>query len=375
MDYLTYSHNHNLVILSLILAVVSGFTGFTLTQNLSAKTLLQRKISVSMAAVALGGGIWSMHFVAMLGLNLPVMVFYDAAITLASALIAILIVAVALMILHFFVRTSSTIVLAGCIVGAGILLMHYIGMAGLQLCKPIYTAQGLVMSSGVAFFSCIVAFWVAYKERNNRNIFFATLCFGVAVVSVHFLAILNTSFVEVSASSEFGPLISNETLAVIVVLSSFIILCLFLWVSSTFLSPHVLKPKQIDDEKVLGEGTKVVPQHIPCERDGLKVFITLRDVLAIRADGHYSQVYTEKEKYFCVWPITEVNRRLESFGFIKVHRSYIVNTARVDRFERLKDKGYCVFGTPLAPRIPVSRSKLKAAQAAIISTPGVIGAK
>tara|TARA_B100000575_G_scaffold244956_1_gene209302 strand:+ start:579 stop:1706 length:1128 start_codon:yes stop_codon:yes gene_type:complete len=375
MDYLTYSHNHNLVILSLILAVVSGFTGFTLTQNLSAKTLLQRKISVSMAAVALGGGIWSMHFVAMLGLNLPVMVFYDAAITLASALIAILIVAVALMILHFFVRTSSTIVLAGCIVGAGILLMHYIGMAGLQLCKPIYTAQGLVMSSGVAFFSCIVAFWVAYKERNNRNIFFATLCFGVAVVSVHFLAILNTSFVEVSASSEFGPLISNETLAVIVVLSSFIILCLFLWVSATFLSPHVLKPKQIDDEKVLGEGTKVVPQHIPCERDGLKVFITLRDVLAIRADGHYSQVYTEKEKYFCVWPITEVNRRLESFGFIKVHRSYIVNTARVDRFERLKDKGYCVFGTPLAPRIPVSRSKLKAAQAAIISTPGVIGAK
>ena len=375
MDYLTYSHNHNLVILSLILAVVSGFTGFTLTQNLSAKTLLQRKISVSMAAVALGGGIWSMHFVAMLGLNLPVMVFYDAAITLASALIAILIVAVALMILHFFVRTSLTIVLAGCIVGAGILLMHYIGMAGLQLCKPIYTAQGLVLSSGVAFFSCIVAFWVAYKERNNRNIFFATLCFGVAVVSVHFLAILNTRFVEVSASAEFGPLISNETLAVIVVLSSFIILCLFLWVSATFLSPHVLKPKQIDDTKVLSERTKVVPQHIPCERDGLKVFITLRDVLAIRADGHYSQVYTEKEKYFCVWPITEVNRRLESFGFIKVHRSYIVNPARVDRFERLKDKGYCVFGTPLAPKVPVSRSKLKAAQAAIISTPEVIGAK
>ena len=375
MDYLTYSHNHNLVILSLILAVVSGFTGFTLTQNLSAKTLLQRKISVSMAAVALGGGIWSMHFVAMLGLNLPVMVFYDAAITLASALIAILIVAVALMILHFFVRTSLTIVLAGCIVGAGILLMHYIGMAGLQLCKPIYTAQGLVLSSGVAFFSCIVAFWVAYKERNNRNIFFATLCFGIAVVSVHFLAILNTRFVEVSARSEFGPLISNETLAVVVVLSSFIILCLFLWVSATFLSPHVLKSKQIDDTKVPSEGTKVVPQHIPCERDGLKVFITLRDVLAIRADGHYSQVYTEKEKYFCVWPITEVNRRLESFGFIKVHRSYIVNPARVDRFERLKDKGYCVFGTPLAPKVPVSRSKLKAAQAAIISTPGVIGAK
>ena len=376
MDYLSYSHNQTLVVLALVLAVVSGFTGFTLTHNLSAKTLLQSKISVSMAAVALGGGIWSMHFVAILGLSLPVMVFYDAAITLASALVAILVVAVALMILHFFVRTASTIVLAGCIVGAGILLMHYIGMAGLQLCKPIYTVQGLILSSIVAFLSSVVAFWVAYKERNNRNILLATLCFGIAVVSVHFIAILNTSFVEVSDSSEFGPLISNETLAVIVVLTSFIILCLFLWVSATFLSPQISAAKIIDDKK---EGsdviTRISQQHIPCERDGLKVFVALRDVLAIRADGHYSQVYTEREKYFCVWPITEVDRRLERSGFIKVHRSYIVNPDRVDRFERSKDKGFCVFCTPVATKIPVSRSKLKEAQAAIISTPRAIGAE
>ena len=376
MDYLSYSHNQTLVVLALVLAVVSGFTGFTLTHNLSAKTLLQRKISVSMAAVALGGGIWSMHFVAILGLSLPVMVFYDAAITLASALVAILVVAVALMILHFFVRTSLTIVLAGCIVGAGILLMHYIGMAGLQLCKPVYTVQGLILSSIVAFLSSVVAFWVAYNERNNRNILLATLCFGIAVVSVHFIAILNTSFVEVSDSSEFGPLISNETLAVIVVLTSFVILCLFLWVSATFLSPHISAAKIIDDKK---EGsdviTRISQQHIPCERDGLKVFIALRDVLAIRADGHYSQVYTEREKYFCVWPITEVDRRLERSGFIKVHRSYIVNPDRVDRFERSKDKGFCVFCTPVATKIPVSRSKLKEAQAAIISTPRAIGAE
>ena len=108
------------------------------------------------------------------------------------------------MILHFFVRTSFTIVLAGCIVGAGILLMHYIGMAGLQLCKPVYSVQGLVLSCFVAFFP-VSRFWVAYKERNNRNIFLATICFGIAVVSVHFLAILNTKFVEVSAMTEFGP--------------------------------------------------------------------------------------------------------------------------------------------------------------------------
>ena len=131
----------------------------------------------------------------------------------------------------------------------------------------------------------------------------------------------------------------------------------------------------MEQEKISDGEIKLDNQHIPCERDGTKIFIALKDVLAIRADGHYSQVYTEKEKYFCVWPITEVARRLENVGFIKVHRSYIVNPVKVDRFERLKDKGYCVFGTPTAPKIPVSRSQLKAAQAAIITTPGAIGAK
>ena len=52
-----------------------------------------------------------------------------------------------------------------------------------------------------------------------------------------------------------------------------------------------------------------------------------------------------------------------------------MNPTKVDRFERLKDKGYCVFFAPMAPKIPVSRSKLKVAQAAIITTPGAIGAE
>ena len=81
--------------------------------------------------------------------------------------------------------------------------------------------------------------------------------------------------------TEFGPLISNETLAVIVVISSFIILCLFLWVSSTFLSPHVTNVKSVGDEKRPDAGNNSGPQHIPCERDGAKVFIALRDVLQL----------------------------------------------------------------------------------------------
>ena len=70
-----------------------------------------------MAAVALGDGIWSMHVVAMRDLKLPVLFYCDAAITLASALVMIL-------ILHFTKRTRATLVLAGMMAGLGILVMH-----------------------------------------------------------------------------------------------------------------------------------------------------------------------------------------------------------------------------------------------------------
>ena len=111
MTTLEFSHNSGLVVVSFLIALVAGFTGLTLTKDLSQKSFSQRKIAVSLASVALGGGIWSMHFVAMLGLQMPILFYYDAAITLASALLAILIVGVALGLLHFFERRTKILFL------------------------------------------------------------------------------------------------------------------------------------------------------------------------------------------------------------------------------------------------------------------------
>ena len=128
-----YGHNGLLVFLSLLVAMVAGFTGLSLTKDLSSKSFSQRKVAVALASFALGGGIWSMHFVAMLGLQMPMLFYYDAAITLVSALIAIFLVAVALGLLHFANRTPVTIVVAGAITGVGIMAMKNDGMEGLKM--------------------------------------------------------------------------------------------------------------------------------------------------------------------------------------------------------------------------------------------------
>ena len=362
MEFLPVGHNPWLVAISLVVALVAGATGLSLTRDMSAKTVDQRKLAVALAAVALGGGIWSMHFIAMLGLRLPILFYYDAAITLASALIAILMVALALVLLHFLPRSPRIIALAGAIVGVGILAMHYVGMAGMQLCQAVYTPLGVIGSSVLAIGLCITAFGVAYGERSNRTIVLGTLCFGAAVFSVHFLAMAGTNFVAVPDIREFGPMISNETMAIGVILSSFVIFGAFLWVGVTYLVPRKAAEDGVPAAPTEAAGPAI---RIPCERDGGKVFVLADDVAFVRADGHYTQVYLDGDRLFCAWPITEATKRLVSAGFVKAHRSYLVNLSKVARFEREKDKGRCTFGEAELPPVPVSRSHLKDLQAAL----------
>ena len=337
---------------------MAGFTGLTLTKDLSEKTLGQRKAAISLASIALGGGIWSMHFVAMLGLQMPILFYYDSAITLASALVAILIVGAALILLHFTERTPFIVTSAGALVATGVLAMHYIGMAGLQLCRAVYTPLGVALAVVSAFILCIAAIWIAYGERSNRNIFLGTLCFGAAVVSVHFAATLSTRFVEVPAFDEFGPVMTNEVLALGVILTSFVIFGAFLWGATTYL---VTAPLPAPTAPVAQTVTPehIPPLRIPCEKDGSTLYLDPNNVAIVRAEGHYTQVYTDGARHFCVWPITEATKRLRESGFLKVHRSYLINPVHLQTFERQKDKGLCRFtGTDL-PVVPVSRSNLK----------------
>ena len=240
-------------------------------------------MAVALASVALGGGIWSMHFVAMLGLQLPVLFYYDAAITLLSALTGILIVGGALIVLHFMERTPTTILSAGAMIGAGILVMHYIGMAGLELCRAVYSLPGVVLSSVVAIALCMLAVWIAYNRRTNRNIFLGTVCFGVAVVSVHFLAMAGTQFIAQPQTDVFGPAISNEFLAIGVILTSFVIFGAFLWVSTTYLDAAPIEPRtkaapEVTQPPSTPHPTTPSSLQIPCEREGGKVFVSANDV-------------------------------------------------------------------------------------------------
>jgi len=282
--------------------------------------------------------------------------------------VAILVAGLSLLILHFVPRTRLVLVGAGLIMGCGVLAMHYIGMAALELCRAEHALWGIVLAADSACGLSVLAIWVAYGARTRLNIMLGTLGFGVAVFAMHFIAMFGTSFEPLETSREFGPLMSNSVLALGVVLSSFFLCGAFLLSGVRFLGlgVEIAAPQPIDAAPTEPEADPTpapVPAAapgIPCEKDGKTLFLDCGDVVFVRADGHYTHAYTRQGRHFCTWPITEAERRLARLGFVKTHRSYLINPAHVSGFERRKDNGVCTFEHPGLPPVPVSRSHLAA---------------
>ena len=98
---------------------------------------------------------------------------------------------------------------------------------------------------------------------------------------------------------------------------------------------------------------------MPFERDGKTFFAAPAEILAARADGHYTTLFRGDEELFCPWPISRLEEELDTARFLRTHRSYIVNLDYVRGFERRKDQGVCLFDLGAAiHEAPVSRTNL-----------------
>ena len=382
---ITPTYDYLLVGASILVSLMASFTGLTLTKGISALPESRRKMQIVMASLALGGGIWSMHFVAILAMRFPLPIDYDAIYTLGSALIAILMAGLALLIMHFAPRTWVSQIVAGVILGNGIVVMHYVGMSAIRGCLALYEPMGVVLAIVGATVMGITAIGVAYAKRDTAHILASTMIFGASVVVVHFVAIAWTSFQISGSAAGITPLIENGTLALLVMFSAFVICGTFLLASTNYVFAGFGKaapaggPVGPFDEVREGGGeplpeeallTAFVPHgeapRIPYERDKRTCFIPADQVIALRAEGHYTVLYTREEKLFCPWSISEAERRLPESLFLRTHRSYLVNIHQVTAFERHKDSGSCHFdGVQSLKFAPVSRGNVAGVREAL----------
>lgn len=385
----TYSYDLTLVLAAVFVSFMAAFTGLTLTNGISQLSVNARKTLVVMSAFVLGGGIWSMHFVAMLAMDFPIAIYYDTLYTLSSALVAILIVGLALLLMHFRPRTRTNMVIAGVLLGSGIISMHFIGIDGMRGCLPIVALPGKIVAGALAIVMGIAAIWAAYGKRTKQNIVAGTIVFGLSVVVVHFSAMHWTGFVRLPEPESISTSLENGTLAIIVTLAAFVICGTFLLSAVTFVTPGAaaakasqeaqtdktakhadapLNPKAATDAAVqrasvsaeAATGHEEAVVRIPYERHKKTYFISSDAVAAVRAEGRYTYLYAENEKLFCPWSISEAEKRLPSAQFHRTHRSYLVNIGHVSGFEKRKDKAACLFDTfTNLPAVPVSRTRIE----------------
>ncbi len=389
-----------LVFASIAVSLVAAFTGLAISNNIASLPDTRRKALVVMSAFVIGGGIWSMHFVAMLAHEISVPVYYDSLQTLGSALIAILVVGAAFLMLHFSNRTPATLTVAGLMFGAGVIVMHYVGMLAIRGVIPQFSLVSVLMAIVVAALAGIVAVRVAYGHRSKQNIVFGAVVFGLAVAAVHYAAMLGTTF-QADDSFESVPVaMSNHSLAISVAVASFVICGAFLLATTSFLtqapaveqshgdigslavpdSPDVSLSSTPDSGTNKNAGTNASLQRagteadstvqIPFEKNKKIGYLDASAVAAARADGHYSHLYTRSGVHFCPWSIKEVEARLAGAGFHRTHRSYLVNINAVDNFEKRKDTGVCLFnGYPNLSSVPVSRNRVISLQQVLDARP------
>ena len=118
--------------------------------------------------MAMGSGIWSMHYIGMLAYSLPVAVFYDWPTVLLSLVAAVLASAVALFVVSRNKMGLLSICTGGLLMGTGIAAMHYIGMDAMRLAAMCNYSPGTVaLSLALAIVISLVALWLTFHLRSD----------------------------------------------------------------------------------------------------------------------------------------------------------------------------------------------------------------
>ena len=365
---------------SVLVAVMAAFTSLRLTNGLRNLSVARRKVRIAQAAIALGGGIWSMHFIGMLAVTLPFLVSYDPLLTLSSALIAILITGCGLLLLHFGERTNLRILLSGTMTGIGIASMHYTGMAAISAnCVVSYRPLGIVLSVLIAIAASTLAMWLAYSNRSLLRTAIGAVVLGLSISAMHYAAMLNTSFSQaVDFVAEPIPALDPQILAISVSLSAFVICGLFLLLAvpmeeaeDTAKGPVQTEPEpatvsarqnaRAPNVSLSRAGRMVQPvkNSIPYEKEGTVRFMNTDRILAIESDGHYTKIRTDEDALFCPWSLSKVEKSQLADRFLKTHRRYLVNPAHINGLKKVGDQLFCYVGKAAELEVPVSRSRAK----------------
>src|SRR5258708_34773118 len=366
-------HAPSLVILSLIMAFQGSYLGLPLARKIGASYGAHRRLLITISALSMALAIWTMHFVGMLALRLPAAFVFLVFPFLLSFLICVLVVGLAVFVASNGPPTLAWIVFASILMGIGIVSMHYVGMFALHTSIRMTHEPAFVVASvivGIA--ASMIALWLGFVPSSWGSTFSASILMALAIAAMHYTAMAGLRVIGRCVTGQpSAPILSQEVFAIVVSVIAFV-------VSAMFLLTLVPEVRKADDSQHPGDKTPSAalppPQggvdlsasthmaatsdkNLPIEKNGRRRAMSMNRIVAVQAQAHYTLIFDGEAEWFCPLAISDVESMLDPSLFARVHRSHIVNLDRVAFASRGGETGAVETTTPVAYKVPVSRSR------------------
>jgi signal transduction histidine kinase/ActR/RegA family two-component response regulator len=222
---LTGHYDTPLVLVSIFVAIVASYAALSLAGRVSESRGRAMLAWIVGGAIAMGSGIWAMHFVGMLAFRLPIPIAFDLTLTLASLLLPI---AASGLVLWQVSRAElgwKRLGVSAVLMGIGINAMHYTGMAAMQM-EPgiVYDPLLFALSVAIAIAASGLALWIAFHLRHNvPHVWLprigAAVVMGAAIVGMHYTGMAAASFPLDSVCTTASRGVNQDGLATLVVIA------------------------------------------------------------------------------------------------------------------------------------------------------------
>ncbi|MFT7300587.1 MAG: PAS domain S-box-containing protein, partial [Porticoccus sp.] len=193
------SYNYTLVIISILIAIFASLSALKSSLQISHSEGALNKATWSIvSSLTLGIGIWAMHFIGMLALNLPSIITYDPVLTMLSVIPSIAAAGITFGFV-WHTKTHLSVAVRSLILGAGIGIMHYTGMMamrleGFMLYNPVLFILSLCAAIFLAYCALSVRIWMI-RLKKQQDVLVA-IVLGGAVSGIHYTGMASTYFMK-----------------------------------------------------------------------------------------------------------------------------------------------------------------------------------
>jgi NO-binding membrane sensor protein with MHYT domain len=221
------SYQPVLVWLSIAVAIVGSLTALALTSGSHDADGESWESSFSLAngGLIMGTTIWSMHFIAMMAVQFPVLINYNIVETVLSIGIAIGATAMGLYVVSNRRLGNFSIPGAGALMGLGIGSMHYLGMGAIRGCGLDYDPILVAASVAIAITASMAALWFAFYRRTILTTLAGGVVQGLAIASMHYTAMAATYFEPLEAPADLTIPLFTQNLLAFMIAGAMLVVC------------------------------------------------------------------------------------------------------------------------------------------------------